>query len=261
MSTFKDQVAWVTGGGTGIGLACAVELARQGARVVVSGRRADRLQGAVAQIEAAGGAGLAVPCDVTDETSVQAAVATIVQAWGRLDVVLSNAGFSVAGKIDELSDADWRRQLDVNLFGTLHVIRHTLPELRKTDGRIALVGSVAAFLPARKVGAYSASKAAIRSIGETLSAELSGQGVSCTTIHPGFVESEIAFVDNQGVYHADRKDKRPAWLMWKAEDAARVMVRGIARRQRELVFTGHGKLAVALARLVPSFAAWAAQRA
>jgi NAD(P)-dependent dehydrogenase (short-subunit alcohol dehydrogenase family) len=261
MSTFKDQVAWVTGGGTGIGLACAVELARQGARVVVSGRRADRLQGAVAQIEAAGGAGLAVQCDVTDEAIVQAAVATIVQAWGRLDVVLSNAGFSVAGKIDELSDADWRRQLDVNLFGTLHVIRHTLPELRKTDGRIALVGSVAAFLPARKVGAYSASKAAIRSIGETLSAELSGQGVSCTTIHPGFVESEIAFVDNQGVYHADRKDKRPAWLMWKAEDAARVMVRGIARRQRELVFTGHGKLAVALARLVPSFAAWAAQRA
>lgn len=261
MSTFKDQVAWVTGGGTGIGLACAVELARQGARIVVSGRRADRLQGAVAQIEAAGGAGLAVPCDVTDEASVQAAVATIVQAWGRLDVVLSNAGFSVAGKIDELSDADWRRQLDVNLFGTLHVIRHALPELRKTDGRIALVGSVAAFLPARKVGAYSASKAAIRSIGETLSAELSGQGVSCTTIHPGFVESEIAFVDNQGVYHADRKDKRPAWLMWKADDAARVMVRGIARRQRELVFTGHGKLAVALARLVPSFAAWAAQRA
>jgi NAD(P)-dependent dehydrogenase (short-subunit alcohol dehydrogenase family) len=115
MSTFKDQVAWVTGGGTGIGLACAVELARQGARVVVSGRRADRLQGAVAQIEAAGGAGLAVQCDVTDEAIVQAAVATIVQAWGRLDVVLSNAGFSVAGKIDELSDADWRRQLDVNL--------------------------------------------------------------------------------------------------------------------------------------------------
>lgn len=256
----KDHVAWVTGGGTGIGLACAIEFARRGARVVVSGRRMDRLQEAVAQITAAGGEALAVTCDVTDEASVRAAVETITSTWGGLDIVLSNAGFSVAGKVAELSDADWRRQFDTNVFGTLHVIRHAMPELQKRGGRVALVGSVAAFLPARKVGAYCASKAAIRAIGESLSMELAGTGVSCTTIHPGFVRSEIAQVDNQGVHDPSRQDKRPAWLMWEAEDAARVMVTAVERRQREFVFTGHGRFAVAMSRTFPTLTAWLASR-
>ena len=85
---------------------------------------------------------------------------------------------------------------------------------------MVLIGSVASFIYTEKSGAYCASKAAVHAIGNTLSLELIGTGVSCTTIHPGFVESEIAQVDNQGVFDPSRPDPRPAQLMWSSERAA-----------------------------------------
>jgi NAD(P)-dependent dehydrogenase (short-subunit alcohol dehydrogenase family) len=250
---FGGKVVWITGGGSGIGLACALEFAKRGATVVVSGRRQNRLDEAVGIIEAAGGTADAVACDVTDEAAVQRAVATIEERHGKLDVALANAGWGVNGRVAELTDDEWRRQFDVNVFGLANTIRHAIPALEKTDGRIALVGSGAAFVYPPKSGAYSATKAAVHAIGETLSLELQVQGskVTCTTIHPGFVESEIAQVDNAGVYDPDRKDRRPAQLMWTAEDAARVMVDAIAKRKRIYVVTGHGKVAVWLGRFVP----------
>lgn len=261
--SFRGSVVWITGGGSGIGLATAVELARQGAKVAVSGRRADKLGEAVAAIEAVGGEALAVACDVTDASSCDVAVANIVGTWGKLDVAIANAGFGVSGRIDTLTDADWRRQFDTNVFGALNTIRAALPELTKTQGRMVLVGSVASFAFAPKQGAYNASKAAIRAIGDTLSAELAQgkTGVTCTTIHPGFVESEIGRVDNQGVFHGDKKDKRPSKLMWTAEAAAKVMVSAIGARKREFVFTGHGKVIVALTRWFPGLVARLAVRA
>jgi NAD(P)-dependent dehydrogenase (short-subunit alcohol dehydrogenase family) len=251
MGRFDGKVAWVTGGGSGIGLACVLELAKQGAKVVVSGRRADKLDAAVAAVRAAGGEATALVCDVTRADSVADAVATIVATYGSLDVLLANAGFSVRGKVAELSDAEWRRQFDTNVFGLLHTVRASMPELLRVGGRVALVGSVASFVPAPNFAAYGASKAAVRAIGEAFSIELRGTGVSCTTIHPGYVESEIAQVNNEGQFDPERKDRRPARLMWKAEPAARVMVQAIADRKVEFVFTGHGRFAVALSRLAP----------
>ena len=131
-------------------------------------------------------------------------------------------------------------------------LRIALPHIKQTKGRIVLIGSVAAFAFAGKAAPYCSSKAAVHAIGECLSLELYGSGVTCTTIHPGFVESDIARVDNQGVYHADAKDKRPAKLMWKADDAARVMVRAIYKRKRNYVFTWHGKLGAFLGRHFPN---------
>jgi NAD(P)-dependent dehydrogenase (short-subunit alcohol dehydrogenase family) len=251
MGRFDGKVAWITGGGTGIGRACALELGRQGAAVAVSGRRLDRLQAVVAELEAIGARALAVPCDVAKEDEVRAAVAQVVGALGGIDVLLANAGFGVAGKVVELSDADWRRQFDVNLFGLVSCVREAMPHLVARGGRVAVLGSVMAYLTLPKNGPYAASKAAVRMVGETLSMELAGSGVSCTTIHPGFIESEIGQVDNEGVFREDRRDRRPAKLMWKAEDAARVMVDGLYRRRREVLVTGHGKVAVWLARFAP----------
>ena len=171
-----------------------------------------------------------------------------------LDVAVANAGFAVAGKVAELSAADWRRQFETNVVGAAVTAKHALPELRKTAGRIGLVGSVSAFLCAPKYGAYNASKHAIRAIGQTLSIELHGSGVSCTTVHPGYVESEIAQVDNQGRRDATRPDKRPKNLMWPSDKAARVIVQAIQRRKRELVFTGHGKVGAFVGQHLPSLA-------
>lgn len=130
-------------------------------------------------------------------------------------------------------------------------VKYALPYLKQNQGRIGLVGSVGAFLPNPYVGAYGASKAAVNSIGLTLQVELKDTGVSCTTLHPGFVKSEIARVDNEGVWHPERNDPRPSNLMWPTEKAAKVMVKAILKRKRNYVFTTHGKVLVWLQRWLP----------
>jgi short-subunit dehydrogenase len=101
------------------------------------------------------------------------------------------------------------------------------------------------------VGAYCASKAAVLAIGETLLAELKGKGVSCTVIHPGFVESKIARMDNEGQFHPEKEDPRPANLMWPTEKAARRMMRAMEDRKQVFVFTMYGKVGILMSRLFP----------
>ncbi len=257
---WKGKVVWITGGGSGIGLALALECARRGASVAVSGRRLDRLAAAVAAIEATGARGLAVRCDVTVDEDIAAAVAAVVAELGRLDVAVANAGFSVAGRIERLDGDDWRRQLNTNVVGAALTARYALPELLKTKGRVVLVASVASQLAYPAGGPYCASKYALRAIGQVLSLELHGTGVSCTLIHPGFVESEIARVDNQGVHDPERSDPRPAQLMWPADKAARVMASAIGARKREFVFTGHGRFAGFMGRHAPGLMHFAMTR-
>jgi len=194
-----------------------------------------------------------------DEEQVRRAADTVVDQLGKLDVAVANAGFAVAGPIEALGAEDWRRQLDVNVVGAAITAKHALAYLRETRGRLGLVGSVSAFVPVAKNGAYTASKYALRAIGQTLAIELAGSGVSCTSLHPGFVESEIAKVDNEGVYHADREDRRPHDLMWPAHEAARVMVDALYKRKTELVFTAHGKAGAFMGQHLPGLTI-AAQR-
>lgn len=248
---FKEKVVWITGGGTGIGRAIAEEFGRQGAIVVVSGRRKARLDEVVALISRSGGIAHAEVCDVTRVTDIEATVARIVEQQGRLDVAIANAGFGVGGRIEDLTAADWHRQFDTNVIGLAMTAKYALPELRKSAGRLVLMGSVAGTIGLPGTGAYSASKFAVRSIGQTLDSELAGSAVSVTTIQPGFVESEIGQVDNQGVYREEWTDKRPAKWMWPADKAARVMVKAIADRKREEVVTGHGKAVAFLAYHAP----------
>jgi NAD(P)-dependent dehydrogenase (short-subunit alcohol dehydrogenase family) len=248
---FENKVVWITGGGSGIGRAMALAFADEGAALAVSGRREDRLHQVVEELESRGAKGLAVRCDVADEASVAEAVQRVVRTLGGLDVAVANAGFSVAGRIEKLSAADWRRQLDVNVIGAAMTARYAIPHLRERKGRLALMGSVSGMISAPGVGAYSASKYAVRAIGQALAVELHGSGVSCTTIHPGFIESEIAQVDNQGRFDPAREDRRPKNLMWPADRAARAIVGAIASRKREYVFTGHGKAAAFAGRHMP----------
>lgn len=247
----KEHVVWITGASSGIGKEMAIEWARLGYKVALSARRKELLDKVADEIRNSGGEGLAVPCDILEEDSIAQAVQEIIRTLGRLDVVVANAGFGVYGSIEKLTAKDWNRQLQGNVTGLALTVKYALPHLKKTKGRIGLVGSVGAFLPNPSVGAYGASKAAVHSIGQTLQVELMGTGVSCTTVHPGFVVSEIARVDNEGVWHPERNDPRPANLMWPTDKAARVMVKAILKRKRTYIFTGHGKTFVWLQRWFP----------
>lgn len=248
---FDGLVAWITGAGSGIGRACALEFADRGAHVVLSGRREGPLQLVADACRARGVQATVVIADVTDEASLEAAVATTLETHGRLDIVLANAGCSVSGRVEDLSTTEWRRQLDINVIGLASTVRVALPALRKSGGRIGLVGSVMAYVSVPGTAAYAASKAAVRAIGEALHLELVGSGVTCTLIQPGFVESDIARVDNAGVVDLNRPETRPTAVMWSGERAARVMLDGLHKRQRELVFTGHGRWVVRFVRHAP----------
>ncbi len=251
MGRFKDHVVWVTGGGSGIGKALAIAFAHEGARVAVSGRRIEKLAETVSAIEAVDGKGLTIPCDVTEEASVAEAVGRIIEEWGSIDVAVANAGYSVMGRVEDLGLDYWRRQFDVNVFGLVATVREILPELRKRRGRLVLIGSVAAFAIPPRGGVYAASKAAVRAIGKVLSTELRGSGVSCTAVHPAYVESDIVRVDNDDRFHENWRDPRPRWLVWKADVAAEAIVEAVYPRRREVVLSAYGKLLVALSRFAP----------
>lgn len=254
---FAEQVVWITGASSGIGRALALAFAREGAHLVLSARREDRLQALVGEIEGVGGRALAVVCDVADEAQVERAAAEVVREFGRMDVAIANAGFAVRGRVERLAAEDWRRQMDTNVVGVAVTARHALPHLRATGGRLVLIGSVAGMLPAPGASAYAASKAAVRAIGQALALEVQGTGVTCTTIYPGYVESEISRVDNAGVFQAEREDRMPALLKWPADRAARVMLRAIRRRKREFIFTAHGRIGGFIGRHWP----WLVHRA
>ncbi len=255
MKRFENQIVWITGAGSGIGKAMALEFAKRGAHLALSGRRAERLAEVATEIRALGKQAFEVPCDVTDEEAVHAAAEKIAGDAGGIDIVIANAGYGVAGSILKLDAAAWRRQLDVNVVGLATTVKAAAPHIIERKGRIVLVGSVMSMVAVVPNSvAYAASKYAVRAIGQSLAVELAGTGASCTTVYPGFVESEINQVDNDGVFHADREDRRPQKLMWTAEKAARVCADAIGRRQREFVFTGHGKFIGFVGRHAPSVA-------
>ena len=253
---FKDKVVWITGASSGLGKYMAYEFARKGAILALSARRKDQLEAISAEIKKLGTSCLIIPCDVLEENQLEAAVQVVVKEFGRIDVAVANAGYGVVGKIKNLSAKEWRRQMDVNVTGLALTFKYAYPYLKESQGRIALIGSVAAYVPNPGVGAYGASKAAVRSIGQTLQLELKGTGVTCTVLHPGFVESDIAKVDNEGVYHPENPDPRPAKLMWPTDKAAKVMVRAIAKRKKSYVFTGHGKFIAFIGQHFPHLARW-----
>lgn len=248
---FDGSIVWITGGGSGIGRALAEEFARTGAKVIVSGRRRERLLETLASLEALGSDAMALEADVTSEPSLLLAAEQIIERYGRLDIAVANAGFAVSSRIENLDADTLRRQLETNVIGLVSTVRAAMPALRKSKGQIVLIGSVTSAFWAPGVGPYNASKAAARALGATLAIEMHGTGVGVTTIHPGFVESEINQVDNRGVYNPKRRDTRPGKLMWTSDRAAKVMLKAIARRKREFVFTGHGRFGFFLGNHLP----------
>ena len=251
MTRFAGQVVLITGASAGIGAALAREFARQGADLALLARRQDRLAALSTEIERQGRRALPLAADVAVHGDVERAVAAARVAFGRLDVVVANAGFGVVGPIESLTLDDYRRQFETNVFGVLRTVRASLEALKASRGRFAIVGSVAGYIATPGASPYSMSKFAVRGLAQTLGYELAPAGVSVTLVTPGYVESEIRRVDNTGVFRAESREPIPAWLIMPAPRAARQIVRAIARRRREVVITGHGKVGVFVQRHAP----------
>lgn len=186
--------AVVTGAGSGIGRAFAVELARRGGRVVCADVDEAAAKETAVQCAGTGGAGLAVRCDVADERQVWDLSETAEQWLARPPgLVVNNAGIGTGGRVlGETPLSDWRRTIGVNLNGVLHGAHVFTPWLRAAgSGGIINVASAAAYAAAPRMGAYNVSKAAVLALSETLAAELAGTGVAVTVVCPAFVRTNI----------------------------------------------------------------------
>lgn len=249
---YRGKVILITGASSGIGEELAEQLAQQGALLTLAARRADvlaRLAGRIA--DASGSRPLVMQCDVTRDGDVERAVSETVRHRGQLDLVFANAGFGVAGMFAKLSLADYRRQFETNLFGVLRTLYAALPEVTRTRGQLVITGSVAGWVAAPGVSAYAMSKFALRALANSITPELAQQGVAVTLLSPGFIESNIRRVDNRGKLHADAPEPLPPWLVVGRRIAVRQILRAVARRRREAIITGHGRMLVALERLAP----------
>jgi len=251
MSGFRNQTVMITGASSGIGAALAREFAAQGADLVLLARRADRLTVLAAELERHGRRALALTADVTVDGDLDKAVAQARAALGRLDVVVANAGFGIVGPVERLTLDDYRRQFETNVFGVVRTVHATLADLKAVRGRLVIVGSVAGYVATPGSSPYSMSKFAVRALAEALGHELSSAGVAVTLVSPGYVDSEIRRVDNAGRFQTAAPEPVPAWLLVPTATAARQIVRAVARRRREAVITGHGKLAVFMQRHAP----------
>jgi len=191
-SDLTGQVAVVTGATSGIGAATARSLAAAGAKVVVSGRREDRLASLAAELERDGREVRSVACDLGTNEGAQAVVDAAISAFGRLDVLVNNAGVMFLSPIDDADPADWDAMIRVNLLGVMYASRAALPRMRQQkSGHIVNVSSVSGRFAGPTQGGYNASKWGVNGFSEALRREVHQDGIKVTLIEPGIVATEL----------------------------------------------------------------------
>lgn len=190
----RGQVALVTGASSGIGEAIAEALAREGAHVTLAARRVDRLEALAERLKSVDGAGETqiVACDVREEEQVKQAVEKTLARWGRLDILVANAGFGGRGPLVDGDTARWKSMIDTNVFGLLLTLKHGVkPMLERKSGHVIVMSSIAGRVTTAGGAAYCGTKAAAAVIADALRMEVAAQGVAVTSIEPGVVVSEF----------------------------------------------------------------------
>lgn len=188
-----NKVIIITGASSGLGEATARHLAAAGARVVLAARRAEKLAALQAEIEAAGGRALSVETDVSQRSSVEALAQRTLDTFGRIDVLVNNAGIMPLSPLASLNVDEWERMIDVNVKGVLYGIAAVLPTMQaQQGGHIINLSSVAGLRVSAGLGTvYSATKFAVKAISEGLRIELVDDNIRVTTLYPGAVASEL----------------------------------------------------------------------
>jgi NADP-dependent 3-hydroxy acid dehydrogenase YdfG len=192
-SNIADKVVVITGASSGIGESIAKLLAQYGAKVVIGARRKNRIDASVQEISAAGGKAVGFAVDVTKRPEVEALIKGAVDSFGRVDVLVNNAGVMPIAPIPLLKVEEWEREIDVNIKGALYGVAAVLPQMQKQKSghiiNLASVFGIKVFAPGATV--YCATKAAVRTLTEGLRMELHSENIRCTMISPGAVASEL----------------------------------------------------------------------
>jgi NAD(P)-dependent dehydrogenase (short-subunit alcohol dehydrogenase family) len=215
---FDDRVALITGGGTGIGLAIARELAGEGAKVALCGRRGHVLNAAVRDLAAGGCTALAIPGNVAEDAA--RIVDTVLQEYGHLDVLVNNAAVAAGLDMEEMTGAAWRQVLAVNVDGVFELVRHALPHLSARRGCMLHISSISAVSGEFDDVAYATSKAALEGFSRRLAVELAPRGVRSNVIRPGLIRTE-AFADLPDDFFASQLPMIPLHRFGEPQDIAK----------------------------------------
>jgi NAD(P)-dependent dehydrogenase (short-subunit alcohol dehydrogenase family) len=227
VTRLAGQVALITGGGTGIGRAIALAFSREGAAVTVAGRRIEKLGAVVGEAVETGGQALAVACDVTKAADAERAVRETVERFGRLNVLVNNAGVLSVTTVEGASEEEWDRVMRINLKGPFLMSRAALPEFRKAGGgAIVNIGSVLGLVAMKDRAAYCASKGGVTMLTKAMALDHAHEGIRVNCICPSLVETELVhdlFFKDEKIRQA-RIDGIPLGRVGRPEDVAEMAV-------------------------------------
>ena len=208
MSRFQDKSVIVTGGGGGIGGATCRRFAREGARVAVFDRDLASAERTVAQITADGGTAMAVACDITDRAAVDAGVVRVVQAFGRIDVLVNNAGWDVFKPFTKTVPAEWDKLIAINLTGALHMHHAVLPHMvEHKAGRIVNIASDAARVGSSGEAVYAACKGGLVAFSKTIAREHSRHNITVNVVCPGPTDTALFADYKQGAGNPEKLEE------------------------------------------------------
>lgn len=250
MAFLQDKVVVITGGSSGIGKALAEAAGAQGARVAVCARNIGKLNELFSQSDRL----LCVQADVSKEADCNVFIDAVVRKWGRVDVLINNAGISMRALFEEASSSVIRELMDVNFWGTVYCTKAAQPHIMKAKGVIVGVSSIAGYrgLPART--GYSASKFAMQGFMEALRTELLHTGTHVMWVSPGFTASNIRNEARTADGSSQAETPLDEQKLMSAEECAGIILTAIEKRKRSVVMTGQGKLTVWMNKLFPSLA-------
>jgi short-subunit dehydrogenase len=253
LKPLHEQVMVLTGASSGIGLATAWAAAKKGAKLILAARSEHALHDIAQQIVAAGGEAIAVPCDVARQDEVQRVADAAITHFGRIDTWVNDAGISIYGRLDEISELDFRRLFETNFWGVVNGSLVALPHLKKQGGALINVGSEVSDAVVPLQGMYSASKHAVKGFTDALRLEIEHidrAPVAITLIQPTAVDTPFP---QHGKNYMDKEPKLPDPKI-RAEDVAEAILNAAVKHTRDRKVGGMAKINTLVAKIAPGTA-------
>jgi dehydrogenase/reductase SDR family member 7B len=249
----KDKVVIITGGSSGIGRALAYEFARKGAHVLITGRRKEALEEVQLALAKENIKISSLVADAALESDNKAMIDEALRLYGRIDILICNAGISMRALFEELDLEVFHKVFQSNFYGVVYAAKYALPHLIRTKGSVVGISSINGRVAGPARTAYSSSKYAMEGFLEALRMEVMKHGIHVLCVRPGFTSTNIRFtaLKADGAMQGDspRKEEK----MMSSEEVASHIYQAIAKRKRDLTLTVMGKAAVALNRLFPAW--------
>jgi len=251
---FKNKVVVITGASSGIGSACALQCAKEGAHVVIAARSNDKLEHTANEIVSKGGHVLIVNADVSSEDECKNIINKTIDKFGKIDILINNAGISMRAMFEDVQPAVIKKLMDINFYGMLYCTKYALPHILKEGGSIVGVSSLAGIAPLPGRTGYSASKHAMNGFLRTLRVEHLKDNLHVLIVHPGFTSSNIRFTALNKDGLPQKESPRDESQMMSSKEVAQHIIKAIKKRKREIVLTTQGKLLAWLYKRCPTLA-------